>query len=84
MESLEEILAKVERILVDTFDLPPERARAHLQRWKSSQLLTEADLLKSLSAVLPPEQAAKLLQDHAQRCFELADEMEANLQDPTG
>ena len=76
-DTIEQILAKVEQIFIETFDVPPERARAHVLRWKAEQMLTEADLLKSLAAVLPPEQAAKLLNEHGQACNELADELEA-------
>lgn len=77
-DTIEQILIKVEQLLVETFDLPPERARAHLQRWRAEQMLVEADLLKSLATLLPPEQAAKLLNEHGRACNELADEMEAH------
>jgi len=75
-DSLEEILAKVENILVDTFDMPRERAQHYLTRWRAEQHLIEGDLLPTILAMLPPEEAAKLARDHANRGDDLADQLE--------
>ena len=79
METLEQILAKVESILVETMQMTPEQARAYLERWKSEQLLLEADLIKELARFLPPDEGAKLAADHSDKCFELADQLERRL-----
>ena len=81
METLEQILAKVESILVETMQMTPAQARAYLERWKSEQLLLEADLIKELAKFLPPDEGDKLASDHSAKCFELAEQMERRLTD---
>lgn len=81
MDTLEQILAKVESILVDTMRMTPEQAKAYLERWKSEQLLLEADLIKELVKFLPSDEGAKLASEHSAKCFELADQMERRLTD---
>ena len=81
METLEQILAKVESILVDSMQMTPEQARTYLELWKSEQLLLEADLIKELAKFLPPDEGAKLAADHSSKCLELAEQMEQRLQE---
>ena len=81
METLEQILAKVESILVDSMQMSPEQAKAYLERWTSEQLLLEADLIKELVKFLPPDEGAKLAGEHSAKCIELADQMESRLTD---
>ncbi len=81
METLEQIFAKVESILVDTMQMTPDEAKAYLERWQSEQLLLEADLIKELAKFLPPDEGAKLAGEHSAKCFELADAMERRLTD---
>ena len=75
-ESLDSILARVENIMVETFDMPRERAQHYLTRWRADQHLLEGDLLPTILALLPPEDAARLARAHADRGDDLADQLE--------
>lgn len=75
MESIEDLTKKAELILVQTFNLSPEHAKAHLLKWQSEQLLREADLALELAKILPPERARTWLLSTSQACDDLAQQL---------
>ncbi len=60
-QDLEQILATVESLLVDTFGFPADEARHRLNLWRAQQHTLEGQALEATLPTLPLEERAQAL-----------------------